>query len=153
MTLNNTNITIIRRLLGGKNTRPLRGILSKLSPSDLASLFNHLSGRETNLFVDALIALDNVTTVLLQVPYQKLTPILSSLDKNKLLVILNYSSEDEAAEILSLLHEDYCNELLDPVGAFDDKLGMVSSVNGCADTNGIDETDNTSKTMRIFFIY
>ncbi|MAF91721.1 MAG: magnesium transporter [Bdellovibrionaceae bacterium] len=113
MTLNNTNITIIRRLLGGKNTRPLRGILSKLSPSDLASLFNHLSGRETNLFVDALIALDNVTTVLLQVPYQKLTPILSSLDKNKLLVILNYSSEDEAAEILSLLHEDYCNELLD----------------------------------------
>ena len=38
-----------------------------------------------------------------------------------------------------------------PVGAFDDKSGMVSSVNGCADTNGIDETDNTSKTMRIFF--
>ena len=29
-----------------------------------------------------------------------------------------------------------------PVGAFDDKLGIVSFVNGCADTNGIDETDN-----------
>jgi hypothetical protein len=40
-----------------------------------------------------------------------------------------------------------------PVGAFDDKLGIVSFVNGCADTNGIDDNDSTSKTMRIFFIY
>ena len=39
-----------------------------------------------------------------------------------------------------------------PVGAFDDKLGIVSSVNGCAETNGIVEIDNTSNTMRIFFI-
>jgi len=26
-------------------------------------------------------------------------------------------------------------------------------VNGCAETNGIVEIDNTSNTMRIFFIY
>ena len=39
-----------------------------------------------------------------------------------------------------------------PVGAFVDKLGIVSSVNGCAETNGIVEIDNTSNTMRIFFI-
>ena len=40
-----------------------------------------------------------------------------------------------------------------PVGAFDDKLGMVSSVNGCADTNGIYDNDITSKITKIFFIY
>ena len=112
MTLNNTNITIIRRLLGGKNTRPLRGILSKLAPTDLASLFNHLSGRETNQFVDALIGLDLAPTVLLQVPEQKLLPILKSLDRNKLLVILNYSNEDEAAELISIFDQSEIEELL-----------------------------------------
>ena len=38
-----------------------------------------------------------------------------------------------------------------PVGAFDDKLGIVSSVNGCADTNGIEVNDNTSKNQNIFY--
>jgi hypothetical protein len=39
-----------------------------------------------------------------------------------------------------------------PAGALDVKLGMVSSVNGCADTNGIEMNDKTSKTIRNFCI-
>ena len=40
-----------------------------------------------------------------------------------------------------------------PFGALDAKLGMVSSVNGCAETKGIDENDNTSNTISNFLIY
>lgn len=117
MTLNNTNIAIIKRLLSGKNTRPLRSILSKLAPADLAGLFNHLNTREKNLFLDALIALDVASTVLEELPEQQLKPILSSLDKAKFLVLLNYSSEDEASFFLSCFPEDEVHawlELVDP---------------------------------------
>ena len=40
-----------------------------------------------------------------------------------------------------------------PVGAFDAKLGMVSSVNGCADTIGIDIDENTSNSISKPLIY
>jgi hypothetical protein len=39
-----------------------------------------------------------------------------------------------------------------PAGALDVKLGIVSSVNGCADANGIDMNDITNKTIRNFCI-
>lgn len=113
MTLNNTNISIIRRLLGGKNTRPLRSILSKLAPTDLASLFNHLTAREKNQYVDALIALDNASRVLSELPEQQLSPILNSLDKSKLVVLLNYSPEDEAAYFLQSFTDEKIVETLD----------------------------------------
>ena len=112
MTLNNTNIAIIRRLLSGKNTRPLRAILAKLAPTDLASLFGHFSTRESNLFVDALIAMDVAPTVLLQVPNQKLLPILQALEANKLLVLLTYSAEDEAAALVQLFEHEERESLL-----------------------------------------
>ena len=40
-----------------------------------------------------------------------------------------------------------------PAGALDVKLGMVSSVNGCADANGSDMNDKTSNNISNFFIY
>ena len=39
-----------------------------------------------------------------------------------------------------------------PVGALDDKLGMVSSVNGWAAANGIEINDKANKTIRNFCI-
>ena len=39
-----------------------------------------------------------------------------------------------------------------PVGELDVKLGMVSSVNGCAAANGIDIDDKIRKTIRNFLI-
>jgi hypothetical protein len=39
-----------------------------------------------------------------------------------------------------------------PVGALDVKLGIVSSVNGCAAANGIDIDDKISKIIRNFLI-
>jgi magnesium transporter len=113
MTLNNTNISIIRRLLGGKNTRPLRSILSKLAPTDLASLFNHLTAREKNLYVDALIALDTASRVLSELPEQQLAPLLNSLDRSKLVVLLNYSPEDEASYFLQCFPDEKIIEILD----------------------------------------
>ena len=63
---------------------------------------------------------------------------------SKTLIVLNSSST--GSEKNTITSET-------PVGAFDDKLGIVSSVNGCAETNGIVEIDSTSNTTRIFFIY
>jgi hypothetical protein len=40
-----------------------------------------------------------------------------------------------------------------PAGALDVKLGIVSSVNGCADANGSDVNDKIIKSINNSFIY
>ena len=40
-----------------------------------------------------------------------------------------------------------------PAGAFDVKLGMVSSVKGCAAANGIDIDDKINNIIRTFLIW
>jgi hypothetical protein len=40
-----------------------------------------------------------------------------------------------------------------PAGALDVKLGIVSSVKGCAETNGIDMDDKIIKNIKNPFIY
>lgn len=115
MTLNPTNISIIKRLLGGKNNRPLRGILSKIEAADLARLFSHFNYRESNLFIEALISMDKASDVLRELPEQQLYPVLKKMEKSKLIVLLNYSPLEDSAYFLNCLGDEYTHylELLD----------------------------------------
>ncbi|PIU00843.1 MAG: magnesium transporter [Bdellovibrionales bacterium CG10_big_fil_rev_8_21_14_0_10_45_34] len=106
MQLNPTNAAIIRRLLGGRNTRPLRGILKKVPPADLAKLFSKLNDLEIKHLVDALLAIDKASLTLKEIPEIHLQEILHSLDRAKILALLNYSPEDHALYFLEVLEED-----------------------------------------------
>ncbi|MFK8139064.1 MAG: magnesium transporter [Bdellovibrionales bacterium] len=112
MTLNPTTITLIRRLLGGKNTRPLRGILSKIAVTELSSLFQHINLREKNQLIEALISLDMASTVLSEIPEQSLSPLLDNLERNKLIVLMNYSEDEHTNYFLQCLDERTRHETL-----------------------------------------
>ena len=68
MKLNASNISIIKRLLGGRNNRPLRAILRKFEPQDLSRLYGHLNSHETRQFTEALMSLDMASDALQQLP-------------------------------------------------------------------------------------
>lgn len=112
MRLNPTTISIIKRLLGGKNNRPLKSILSRVEPADLASLLSNLNRRDRNLLIEALISTDQAAEVLKELPDQKLEIYLTQLEKPKLLVLLNYFAEEDSAYFLNLFSKEEQTQLL-----------------------------------------
>ena len=52
MTLNLTNVSIIKRLLVGRNSQPLQSILGKLADVDLAALIGMLNQREIRFLME-----------------------------------------------------------------------------------------------------
>jgi magnesium transporter len=103
MKLNATNISIIRRLLVGRKSRPLLSILGRLEPADLASLFGHLDTREARYLIDALLSIDKVSETLILLPEQRLQMLLLRLEKSMMISLLAYSSDEDSAYFLSLL--------------------------------------------------
>jgi magnesium transporter len=118
MTLNPTNVFIVRRLLGGRHNRPLRAILKRIPSADLTTLFIALSNREKKLLVEALMSIDKATDTLMELPAHQLAEFLEMFEPNKLYSLLTYCPEDHASYILSTLPEEKRGEVLsklDPV--------------------------------------
>lgn len=115
MKLNPTHLSIIKRLLVGRSSRPLLSILSRLEPADLASLFSHLNQRESLLLVEALIRLDKASETLAEVPEPRLEKLLNHLDPKTLLSLVVYSDLDEAAYFLGLVHPGERENLLNSI--------------------------------------
>ena len=106
MRLSPENISIIKRLINGRNNRPLRSILSKLPYADTASLMENLNNtREVRLLFDALTSVDRITQTLIEVPEQKLVHTLNQLEDEQLFKLIVYSSEENAAYFLHILSE------------------------------------------------
>ncbi|MCB9024877.1 MAG: magnesium transporter [Bdellovibrionaceae bacterium] len=112
MKLNAANAAIIRRLLVGRNNRPLRSILKKLSSHDLASLVNTLNKRELRLFIEALLVIKKAVETLIIVPEQQLEDALRKIEAEQQLRLIDQSDFDDAAYFLSLLTVGEQNELL-----------------------------------------
>ena len=113
MKLNSANISIIRRLLVGRKSRPLLSILGRLEPADLATLFGQLDSRESRFLVDALLSIDKVSETLVLVPEQRLVKLLSKLDSQMLRSLVVYSSDEDAAYFLSLVEVGERQRLLE----------------------------------------
>jgi magnesium transporter len=105
MTLNSTNIAIIRRLLGGRNSRPLKSILLKIEASDLAKLFSLLKDHEIRTYIDALMSIDKASDTLKNLPEPQLVKILKKIESPKLVALLTFCPEDDAAFFLDLLDD------------------------------------------------
>jgi len=118
MKLNASNTSIIKRLLVGRSNRPLRSLLSKIEPADLASLFNSLNQRERRLFFDALMSIDKAQSTLTELPEGQVGPVLASLEDEQIVRLLVYASEADAAYFLIQMsegrQEDFLSQLETP---------------------------------------
>lgn len=103
MKLNPTNKAILKRLLVGRNSRPLRSIVQRVEPADLASYLSHLSRMEKKRLLDALIAVQNAGSVLEQVPESQLEGLLADIDNENLARVLKHSSIKEGSFLLQFI--------------------------------------------------
>ena len=113
MTLNPTNVSIIKRLLVGRNSRPLRAILDRLVPADLASLVGLLNNREVKLLLEALLSIGKASQMLVELPAPQIVAIFRMLDTALTLRVLKMAPEDEVAHLLATLDEIEQKDLLD----------------------------------------
>ncbi len=116
MKLTPSNTSIIKRLLVGRNNRPLRSILTKLEIADIASLFGHFNLRECSKLLEALFSINKASQALQEVPEPRLEVLLKSFDYAMLQKLIVYCNEEEGAMYLNLLksagQDDICKKLL-----------------------------------------
>lgn len=115
MTLNSMNISIIKRLLGGKSSKSLHSILLKIQAADLCQLFNILNDHEERHLIDALIAIDKAADTLVELPEQQLKELFLKIDQQKILNIILKAPEDEATHFLNLLENDPREQILEKI--------------------------------------
>ena len=113
MTLNSVNISIIKRLLGGKNSKSLKSILLKIQSPDIAKLFSLFNDHENRHLMEALISVQKAHEVLETLPENQVQSLLTSLDIQKIHQIISHASEDLAAFFLRLIEEEQRKRLLD----------------------------------------
>lgn len=112
MKLNPTNKAILKRLLVGRNSRPLRSILQRVEPADLASFYTTLSQIERSRLLKSMISVKMAGPVFEQIPESQLAPILSDVSNDDLVTILKQSSISEGSYILQFVDENRRDPLL-----------------------------------------
>lgn len=143
MTLNSMNISIIKRLLGGKNSKSLHSILLKIQAADLSQLFNILNDHEERHLIDALIAIDKAADTLIELPEQQLKELFTTIDQQKILNIINKSQEDDATYFLNLLDEEVREKILEKIP--EHKRGRLRQL-----LNYPEESAGRMMTMEVF---
>lgn len=106
MKLNSSSTNIVRRLLTGRPSRPLRSLLKRVETADLAALLFQLHAGERKALLDGLVSIKRAGTVLVQIPETQLEELLSSLDNPLLLDIFKASAIHDGAFLLSQIKDE-----------------------------------------------
>ena len=116
MKLNPSTTSIVKRLLSGRNSRPLRSILNKLEPMDLASLLGQLNVRERRLLLEALLTIDKAAQTLWEVPDSQLPVFMKALSDQKLTELFISANDEHVAYFLSVMPEPEQERFLAELG-------------------------------------
>ena len=131
MKLNPTNIAIVKRLLVGRNSRPLRSILQRVEPADLASFLTQLHRMEKKRLIDALISVQKAGIVLVQLPESQLASLLDQIEDEKLSRILKHSSISDGSVLLQSINQYRHEDLLKGLQPeHQEKLPAISQLSG-----------------------
>jgi len=103
MKLNPTNKAILKRLLVGRNSRPLKSIIQRVEPADLASYLSHLTRLEKRRLIEALVTVQKAGSVLEQIPESQLGGLLEDIDDENLARILKHSPISEGSHLLQFI--------------------------------------------------
>lgn len=101
-----SNISIIKRLLGSRGSRPLRSILNKLEPADIASLMGQLTPNERKTFLETLVSIEKASETLLELPSNQLVDALAQLGESGMVQLFLQTNEEDVAYFISHLDED-----------------------------------------------
>jgi magnesium transporter len=112
MSLNSTNLSIVKRLLPGGNRRPIQSLLAKLQPADIAPMFGQLNNREQKRLLGHLIDLNLAHQTLNLFPEDRLGSFLEKLDNETIIKIIEQASDDVSAYFLGLLAAEPRSEIL-----------------------------------------
>lgn len=172
MKLNPTNKAILKRLLVGRNSRPLKSIIQRVEPADLASyLSSNLTKLEKRRLIDAMITVNKAGAVLEQIPESQLADLLADINDEKLSRILKHSSINEGSHLLqhtdSLRHEallinlsaDKKEKLLQFLNYPEDSAGRIMDCNvftiseNLTAEQGLQRIRQKSKEESIYYIY
>jgi magnesium transporter len=122
MSINQTQIKVIRKLLRSGATARVARLLQRIHPADVAELFSELSPPETKEFVDVLFTSRRAGATLRELPDGILQNVLEMISDAQLAVMLNGLPPDDALMFLNLVPEDRVaavQEQLDPEQAFE----------------------------------
>ncbi|MCB0422096.1 MAG: magnesium transporter [Bdellovibrionales bacterium] len=113
MKLNPSNISIIKRLLVGRSNRPLRTILLKFEPGEIASIFSVLDRNENRRLMPILVELDLAVNALLETPDPILEGLLKDISEKSLVKIFSKSRPDQSADLLTHIPQERADLLLE----------------------------------------
>lgn len=108
-------LKVIKRLLGGRPSRPLISILKKLEVPDLVSLYSHLNPQEALWLTESLIQMGVAADVLDDLPEAQIERLLKELSPSKVLSLIQSTSPDISAYFLSLLDDDASSQILSQI--------------------------------------
>jgi magnesium transporter len=123
MRLTPSNISIIKRLLVGRGSRPLRSLLAKVDPEELITLFPTLTISELRLLIDALRSIHKAVETLSLLNDTQLSETLESLEDPLIDDIIRVATDDDAAHFLSLMPKERVAGILSKIG--DSRSGRI----------------------------
>ena len=113
MKLTQSNIVIIKRLLVGRSNRPLRSILSKIDPADVAAILPELDEAKTRILMEALTQTERGAMTLLHLSEHQRLEILLRLGTTEVLQILRNTNDEETARIIGVMDPAKQSEFLE----------------------------------------
>jgi magnesium transporter len=112
MKLNSSSTNIVRRLLTGRPSRPLRSLLKRVETADLASLLFQLHAGERKALLDGLLSIKRAGSVLVQIPEGQLEELLGTFDDVVMEEVLKGAAVHDGAFLLGHIGDEERRALL-----------------------------------------
>ena len=112
MSVNMTQIELLRKLLRHRATERVVRILEKFRPAELAEIVGHLNPGELHLFLDILFEHGDAAHTLIELPEGILEDLLPELPDARVTALLEALAPDDALFMVNLLAEDRLEAVL-----------------------------------------
>lgn len=99
----NTHISLLKRLLSGRNSRSLESLIKKTPASDIARLFDSVTDRQLKLLFSVLLNENKFTKVLLSSPIKQAEQVFYKLQEHQQFKIFQNSSPSEIIQLKNIL--------------------------------------------------
>ena len=115
MTVNDTQIEMLRKLLRHGATERVTRILERFRSAEIAEVFGYLSPAEQRQLMDVLFAQGKLANILLELPEGVLVEVLARTESARIGTLLNDMAPDDASFAVGLLDEERVDEILSHV--------------------------------------
>ncbi|MBE8163156.1 MAG: magnesium transporter [Bdellovibrionaceae bacterium] len=112
MSTKKTHIILLKRLLSGRNSRPLEALIEKTSSVEIARLFDSITESQLKILFSALLATNKSTLVLLATPTKKAEQVFGQLKIDQQIKIFQNSSPSEIIQISKIVKPESLYSML-----------------------------------------